>query len=393
MDQETSLLWQGPVWYAGRKSPVNAGSLPGLSDDIDLIEAYACGLDLNGPLPSVIQIDLSALPENEQADFFTWLDGHISRLPTSVPLIQFSANDSFISGLPKPDAVINRAIPDDVLFEAICAHQRALMRVEEASIRRLVFGRVPGYGSPAHYRGHSGLLVIGLGGRFLELQAAATRKTEVIGAFGQGMAEDYLSQRAFDAVILDSTLDDNLESLRLIRMDSRFAALPVLAVADRAIDTAILFRAGANDVLTLPLDEDNLRARLDVAIRFGKRRRLADRVLAESHKWLMQQLGSGGVTEENYASYLDRAGDALNKRGLKIWQMKLLPENFDFPSDAAMLAENLYSTVLSIADATSREEDLVCVVRDIGPVAVLKSERGMARLRSRVNAILSHTSL
>ena len=83
----------------------------------------------------------------------------------------------------------------------------------------------------------------------------------------------------------------------------------------------------------------------------------------------------------------------MKKRGLEIWQMKLLPENFNFPADSAMLAEDLYSTVLAIADATSREEDLVCVVRDAGPVAVLKSERGMARLRSRINAILSHTVL
>lgn len=393
MERESSLLWQGPVWFAGRMSPAQAGSVPGLPADVDLISAFTEPARLDGPLPSAILVDLGSLPETEQTDFFAWLEPQIAALETEVPLILLCGNLDTIADLPKAHAIINRSVPDDILFDAICAHQRALMRVEEARIRRLVFGRVPGYGAPAHYRGTSGLLVVGLGGRFMDLRAASSRKTEIIGAFGQGMAANFLSQRAFDAVILDSPLDDTLESLRLIRMDARFAALPVLVVTDRDEDSAMLFRAGANDVLTLPLREDNLRARLATAIRFGKRRRLADKVLAENHKWLMQQLRSGGVRQDDYSRYLDLAGSALNKRGLTVWQMKLLPENFTYPEHTAMLAEDIYGTVLSIADATSRDEDLVCVVHDIGPVAVLKSERGKGRLLSRINAILSHTIL
>ena len=73
--------------------------------------------------------------------------------------------------------------------------------------------------------------------------------------------------------------------------------------------------------------------------------------------------------------------------------MNLLPENFSAPDMSTMLAPDLYGTVLSIADATSREEDLVCFVPDRGPVAVLNSERGKARLQARINAILGRTLL
>lgn len=393
MDQDNSLLWQGPVWFAGRPSPVSAGSIPGLPGDIDLLGSFSGADSLDDRLPSAVIVDTSSVAQADRDRFFAWLDDQVTRLPTDVPIIFLSDPDDVLPGRPKANATINRAVPDDVLFDAICSHQRALMRFEEARIRRLVFGRIPGYGAAPHYKGTSGLLVVGLGGRFPDLQQASGRKVEVIGAFTRDMAENYLSQRAFDAVILDSTLDETLESLRLIRMDARFAALPVLVVTNNEDDTAMLFRAGANDVLTVPLEETNLRPRLATAIRHGKRRRLADKVLAESHRWLTQQLDKGGVSQCDYHRYLERAGDALAQRGLQLCEMKLLPENFFLPDQTVALAEDLYGTLLSVADATSREEDLVCVVNDIGPVAVLKSQRGKGRLQARIEAILGHTVL
>jgi DNA-binding response OmpR family regulator len=393
MDQDNSLLWHGPVWFAGRPSPVSAGSIPGLPGDIDLLQSFAGAENMDDRLPSAVIVDTSSIAEADRDRFFAWLDGLITRLPTDVPVLFLSGPDDVLPGRPKANATINRTVPDDVLFDAICSHQRALMRFEEARIRRLVFGRIPGYGAAPHYRGTSGLLVVGLGGRFPELQEASGRKVEVIGAFTRDMAENYLSQRAFDAVILDSTLGETLESLRQIRMDSRFAAIPVLVVTDQPGDTAMLFKAGANDVLALPLDGPNLRARLATAIRHGKRRRLADKVLAESHRWLTQQLDKGGLSQNDYFLYLERAGQALAVRGLALCEMKLLPENFVLPEQTTALAENLFGTLLSVADATSREEDLVCVVNDIGPVAVLKSQRGKGRLQARIEAILGHTAL
>lgn len=393
MEQIATLLWQGPVWFAGRKSPLDAGSIPGLSGDVDLLSAFAEGRPLPEILPSAILIDCPSIPEDKKDSFYSWLDGQTAALKTDVPILLLCRSDDKLPDRPKPHATINRSIVDDQLFLEICIHQRALMRVEEARIRRVVFGRIPGYGTAPHYKGTSGLLVIGLGGRFLELQQASDRKVEVIGAFGQGMAETYLSQRAFDAVILDSELDETLESLRLVRMDARFAALPVLAIAEHPEDTALLFSSGANDVLTMPLDPTNLGKRVATAIRFGKRRRLADKMLAESHSWLMQQLGAGGLGQDDYANYLDRSEDALRLRGLNLYEMKLLPQELSVPEETALMADDLLGTVLSIADATSREEDLVCAVQGLGPVAVLKSELGKERLRKRINSILGHTTL
>ncbi|WP_246541433.1 hypothetical protein [Roseibium polysiphoniae] len=394
MDTETSLLWHGPTWFAGRCLPGSAGPIPGLTSDIDLITTWRTEAVLPDTLPSVVLLDTEALDRlDARADFTAWLAVAIEDLRTDVPILLLCKAGDDLSGFVRPTAIVDREIPDETLFATACDLQRSLMRSEEARIRRMSFGRVPGYGSAPHHKGTSGLLIVGMGGRLLQVQQASQRNVEIVGAFDQQMGEDYLAQRAFDAVILDDTFDENLENLRRIRMDARFAALPVLAVAEQASDIPTLFRAGASDVLRLPLQETNLSIRLSTAIRFGKRRRLADKVLAESHKWLREQLNTGGVPQAFYTRYSEKAGAALAKRSLEIWEMKLLPENFSTPDEATLLAPALYGTVLSIADATSREEDLVCFVHDVGPIAVLKSERGKARLQARINAILGHTRL
>ncbi|MTI45797.1 hypothetical protein JM93_00573 [Roseibium hamelinense] len=390
MDQDSSLIWQGPVWYVGERPP--AFSVSGMSDRPGHINLAEGDVDPSAGLPSAIVADMPALA-GAGDELTQKLEAALVTLPAEAPLIFLSDGRTPIPSRFKPHGILPQTVSQTALFDQVCKLQRALLRSEEARIRRVVFGRIPGYGAAPHYQGTSGFLVVGLGTRFLDLQAASSPKVDVIGAFSPGIAEIFMSQRAFDAVVLDGSLGDMLENLYQIRMDARFASLPVIAFADQWDDTAMLFKAGATDVLTSNVVEEDLKRRLSTAIRMGKRRRLADRMLAESHRWLLLQMLSGGVREDAYDHYLERAGKALALRGLKICEMKLLPERFSLRAETVMMANDLYTTLLSVADAASREEDLVCVVRDIGPVAVLKNERGRERLQARITSILGHTAL
>ena len=237
------------------------------------------------------------------------------------------------------------------------------------------------------------LLVVGLSGRFLEWQDASEQKVEVVGAFDGNMAVEFMSKRAFDAVVIDAPFEDAVDYMQQIRRDARFAGLPVLAVCEREEDLVQLFRHGASDVLVGENRKETLGQRLNAAIRFGKRRRLADRVLAESHMWLRRQVTVGGLGVEEYTAYLEACSNALAVRGLDLWEMRLQPENFGIQVTSREELEEINATLLSIADATSRDEDLVCLVREFGPVAVLKNEEGTTRLQKRINSILSHTVL
>lgn len=393
MLNETSLSWHGPVWFAGRQGPGSAGVVPGLSSDVDLWAAFGSDDLSKSALPSAILVEAEQISSENIDGFYSFLRQKIDQLAVETPFVVLAGGGATLPEDIRPHAIIESHISDEALFENICALQRAIIRSEEARIRRLAFGRIPNYGSAPHHSGGTGLLVIGLGHRFLELQQASSRKVEVIGAFTQQMGETFLQQRAFDAVILDGPSENSLHTLQQLRRDSRFAAIPVLVFADTHEECEDFFQAGANDVLNANTSGSNLSLRLATAIRSGKRRRLADRALAESHAWLRRQMAEGGLSATGYQNYLDKIRAAFSARSLEITEIRLAGAELEGATTSGMLADNLHSTILSVADAASRDEDLVCQVKGIGPVAVLKSERGATRLRSRINAILGHTAL
>ncbi|GAB4576961.1 MAG: hypothetical protein Tsb0019_03390 [Roseibium sp.] len=344
-------------------------------------------------LPAAIVVDIASLDPGSHDAFFAWLLPQIRALDCEVPFYLLTGSDDLLPPGLQPTAIVDRIVPDDVLLMLICIHQRALLRSEEAQLRRKVFGRIPGFGTAPHHSGSSSLMVVGLSGRFLEWQDASDQKVEVVGAFDGNLAVDFMTKRAFDAVVIDAPFDDAVDYMQQIRRDSRFAGLPVLAVCNREEDVALLFRHGASDVLVGKNRKETLVQRLNTAIRFGKRRRLADRVLAESQMWLRQQVVQGGLGVVEYTSYLEACSNGLAARGLDLWEMRLQPENFGIELSSPEALEEVNATLLSIADATSRDEDLVCLVRELGPVAVLKNEQGTARLQKRINSILTHTVL
>jgi DNA-binding response OmpR family regulator len=393
MDVETSLSWRGPYWYAGRRPRRSCNGDAPEDLDVSLLSMFERSGRLPMALPAAIVIDIAHLQADMRTAFFDWLLPQISSLSCEVPFYVLTGSDDLIPEGLQATAIIDRIVPDEVLLMLICIHQRALLRSEEAQLRRKIFGRIPGFGSAPHHSGTSSLLVVGLSGRFLEWQDASDERVEVVGAFDGNMAVEFMSNRAFDAVVIDAPFDDAIDYMQQIRRDARFAGLPVLAVCEREEDLVQLFRNGASDVLVGENRKETLARRLKSSLRFGKRRRLADRVLAESHVWLRQQVTQGGLGVSEYTHYLEECSNTLALRGLDLWEMRLQPENFGIVVQSEEEQNEVNATLLSIADATSRDEDLVCLVRDYGPVAVLKNEAGTTRLQKRINSILAHTVL
>lgn len=381
---DSALVWQGPIWRLG--GPKGA-SVPGWPDDVDLGSSTANA----NRLPAAVLLYLDD-PSTRFSLAMALAD--IGRLKAEVPVIALTRSDTVLPDpLPRSHALIDAGIPADALFRMICALQRAILRNEEARLRRLVFGRVPRFGAAPHHTGGSGLLVIGLGQRFLDLFDARARNVTLVGALTTDMGETYLGQRAFDAVILDTPADDAVDTIDRLRRDARFVRVPILVMSTDQRDLEPLFRAGANDVLSGDLGKRQLAARLAAAIRLGRRRRLADRVLAESRVWLLQEAGRGGLPLEKYDRYLAGCRALCDPRGLGLSELHLMPKVEITPLPVASLSGDMTGAILSIADATSREEDLVCAVRGLGPVAVLKGDQGGSLLQQRISAILGQTAL
>ncbi len=106
------------------------------------------------------------------------------------------------------------------------------------------------------------LLIVGTGLRFAAIERALAGRAMLIGAFTRDMAEDYLKNGDFDAVILDIATNEAEEVLQALRRNPRHFTLPVIVLCGHgsATDRKQLFEAGATEVVTDPIDTDEVSA-------------------------------------------------------------------------------------------------------------------------------------
>ena len=378
--EEEEFLWHGPLVYAGDLQAIEHG-LPGNIHALDILRVSPDDLQ---QLPAAVVVDGTTLTSDERAEVQRRLRVLYGRLPCEIPFI-FLCDDRLLwQEAFRPQTILDARIPRDLLLQRIRFVQRFIVRIEEARIRRRVLGRIASYGTAPHFTGASGLLVIGRGRRFLEVENIDHHAVEVIGAFTGNMGETYLANRAFDAVILDEDSYESGFEIDKLRRDPRFATLPVLAFASDEDDLPALFRSGLSDVIAGDPTRENLSMRIASAVRIGKRRRLSDRVLTASRAWLLQTSLRGGISQELYQAYCARLTAAMAPRGIQVCELSL--------EDGSCSADKR-QTVLSLADAINREDDLACSIEGKNTVAVVKSQSAADKLKSRIEAILDQTRL
>lgn len=132
-------------------------------------------------------------------------------------------------------------------------------------------------------------------------------------------------------------------------------------------------------------------------MRAGRRQRLTDAILTVSSQWLTRQDNEDYLSEETYLNYLNLLEDSTKRRGESIYELNLLEliERFTGNNPQAFAKHQIYwsGTVLSIAMAVCRDEDFVANIEGRGPVAVLRTKKGMDQLSNRVLVMVRTTGL
>jgi len=110
--------------------------------------------------------------------------------------------------------------------------------------------------------------------------------TEIIAAPKTSLALDYLNADAFDAVILniDGNAADLLTLSETMRHNPRLYNLPVIAVSDLTTlgPPEEAYRDGVTDILSLPLNEQELKNRVETLVREARFRNALQDVYAHS---------------------------------------------------------------------------------------------------------------
>ncbi|WP_310619991.1 PleD family two-component system response regulator [Flexibacterium corallicola] len=314
-----------------------------------------------------------------------------------VPLLVITSGNAPVPLELRPTAAMSDAVSPDVLIPRIAGLKRLTNRSEEARVRRRLFGSLPDYRRAFFTSKLQRLLISGSGRSFVDLNKQRMLKLEVVKAHTPRLVECYLTQYHFDAVILDKPIWESVDELISIRSDPRYLNIPILAQADTPAEARALYNAGATDVFVGQLSSRTILSHLYSALRAGRRQRLIDTILTVSSKWLSRNNTQGIVSVDIYNSYLSLLEESTSRRGEAVFELELLDLIGRFTgTDQEIMRKNQEAwsgTVLSIALAVCRDEDFVANVEGYGPVAVLRTKKGLDQLSNRIMVMVRTTGL
>ncbi|WP_186395734.1 hypothetical protein [Stappia sp. TSB10GB4] len=302
---------------------------------------------------------------------------------------------------PLPDAMISAACPPDLALERLAETVRQARRMEEARLRRAVFGPLaPGAlpraaptgglarGIPVLVAGDSARIGMALSGRLaaLDLRGCLTAEAALAA----------LDEAPARLLVSDLPVPRAAELLARLRADPRHIALPVLALCADEAEGAALLTSGASDCVPRRAAPQVLARHLLCLLRAGARRALADRVLAGYRPRHRSGKGLPVLPREAFERYLAALGEALALRGAEPLTLQLAqiapPPLTSMAANDDPFAGAAVNPVLSATLAASREEDFVATVEGLGDIAVLRDAEAQERIRRRIGAIVASTA-
>lgn len=354
-------------------------------------------LESDTPLPVCVILPWNVVNPPELLEMAAYLKGYRRNQSVEVPLVMITTGNAQIPLNLKASACFSDSIPPSVLIPRLAQVRRMALRSDEARLRRRLLGSHITVDGVLEEMETPSLLVAGMGGHFTTIQKLTLRRAEVVGTLSADMTLDFLGQKGFEAVILDGETWESSDLITRLRADPRFFSLPALAYAKTPADAEMLYAAGATDVILGDMSEAALYGHVMSALRAGRRQRLSDGILTASSKWLTRGHDDGTVSEKIYDDYVAMLRETTGKRGEAVHELKLMDLIARFTAhDPSLMRRNREAwtgTVLSIAMAVCRDEDFVANVQNRGPVAVLRTKKGMDQLSNRIMMMVRTTGL
>ncbi|MDX5592858.1 DNA-binding response regulator [Pseudovibrio sp. SPO723] len=371
-----------------------------LSDRLTIIRSLSAlqdELDHAAPLPVCVILPWSVANPPELTEMAAYLKGYRRNQHVEVPLVIITSGNAQVPLNMKASACFSDAIPPSVLIPRLAMVRRMALRSEEARLRRRLLGTQIASETFSDIDDKPTLLLAGMGGHFALVQSLTDRKAEVIATFTADMTLEFLGQRTFEALMLDGPLWESCDTISRLRADPRFYSLPTLAYASNREDAETLYAAGATDVLVGNMADPAVYGHLMSALRAGRRQRLSNGILTASSKLLSRGQSNGLLDEQIYLDYLEMLKDSTGRRGESVFELDLLDLIGRFTAhDDSLMSRNRDAwtgTVLSIAMAVCRDEDFVANVENRGPIALLRTKKGMDQLSSRIMMMVRTTGL
>ncbi len=225
----------------------------------------------------VVILDLLAATAAGERDVFLSLAQRLQRSGLSAhrPVIALAGTETGTA----LDDTVNHV--DDVLYAPLTAaelvsrvdalHRLTTMQTELA--RRVStaakFGLDLPQIVPAADIGDADVLVVGDPTKFCALESALAGQAVLVGAFTADTALEYLSRRAFDAVVVSMSDAATIDFIRSLRLNPVYFNLPVITLSERSDEASVSahYDAGASEVVTGDIAQRGLSIRMEALVR------------------------------------------------------------------------------------------------------------------------------
>ena len=185
--------------------------------------------------------------------------------------------------------ILQTPFTQDLIFNRLTSLMRLATMRREAERRSKTF-KTFGVGLPVvpppHELDRQLLLYIGSGMAFLPIQTALPEESETIAALTPSMAESYMEDRGFDALIVElSDYNEHLISfIEQLRRNPDYFSFPIILVCHkRAMEDGLAGLAfGANDIVSFPFSEQFFENRIELLVREERYRQQLKSIFSEA---------------------------------------------------------------------------------------------------------------
>lgn len=207
------------------------------------------------------------------------------------------------------------------------------------------------------------LLFIGEGMAFLPIQVALPETCDVVAAFSPSMAEMFLGNRTFDAIIVE--LRDYSEHLvdfiTDLRRNPDYFSLPIILVCHKRATKEGLagLAAGANDIVSFPFSESFFENRIDILVREERYRQQLKKIFSEARMLMPTDSETRLYSEEFLKCHLEGLIEDTNGASITFAGIDIHFEHLDGGQIVDMKQPGLIGSVGRLIASLMRAEDIL----------------------------------
>lgn len=207
------------------------------------------------------------------------------------------------------------------------------------------------------------LLFLGEGMAFLPIQVALPDACNVVAAFSPSMAELFLQNQSFDAIIVElrDYSEHLIDFITDLRRNPDYFSLPIILVCHKRATKEGLagLAAGANDIVSFPFSESFFENRIDILVREERYRQQLKKIFSEARMLMPTDAETRLYSEQFLKGHLEGLIEEANSASVTFAGIDIHFEHVEGGEIVDLKRPGLIGSVGRLIASLMRAEDVL----------------------------------